>query len=250
MRRLEGTSDATKLVVTVAVLVATVGIMQTIWDPTVFRTTHELFGNKFTIANIDIPYNDVTVLVLAALVAIGLRLLLYNTRLGVAMRATVDDRSLAVMNGANPNRASQASWIIGTQLASLAGILVAPEAEPVSSSADPADRQRVCRGDDRTAAQPAHDVRRSADPRPRQRPRRRLPPEDQDRPAVHQRYWRRHPGHRAAARGPAAQADQAARKHQAAHQRDQPDPDLGRQPDLRRDRHRGGPCCHPDPVAG
>ena len=127
MRRLEGTSDATKLVVTVAVLVATVGIIQTIWDPTSFRTTHELFGNKFTVANIDIPYNDVTVLVLALLVAIGLRLLLYRTRLGVAMRATVDDRSLAVMNGARPNRASQASWIIGTQLASLAGILVAPK---------------------------------------------------------------------------------------------------------------------------
>ena len=127
MRRLEGTSDATKLVVTVAVLVATVGIVQTIWDPTTFRTTHELFGNKFTIANIDIPYNDVTVLVLAGLVAIGLRLLLYRTRLGIAMRATVDDRSLAVMNGARPNRASQASWIIGTQLAALAGILVAPK---------------------------------------------------------------------------------------------------------------------------
>ncbi|HEX4432599.1 MAG TPA: ABC transporter permease [Frankiaceae bacterium] len=127
MRRLEGTSDATKLVVTVAVLVATVGIIQTIWDPTAFRTTHELFGNKFTVANIDIPYNDVTVLVLALLVAIGLRLLLYRTRLGIAMRATVDDRSLAVMNGARPNRASQASWIIGTQLAALAGILVAPK---------------------------------------------------------------------------------------------------------------------------
>jgi branched-chain amino acid transport system permease protein len=127
MRRLEGTSDTTKLVVTVAVLVATVGVIQTIWDPTAFRTTHELFGNKFTIWNIDIPYNDLTVLVLAGLVAIGLRVLLYRTRLGVSMRATVDDRSLAVMNGARPNRTSQASWIIGTQLASLAGILVAPK---------------------------------------------------------------------------------------------------------------------------
>ena len=127
MRRLEGTSDATKLVVTVAVLVATVGIIQTIWDPTQFRTTHELFGKKFSIASIDIPYNDLTVLILAALVAIGLRILLYRTRLGVSMRATVDDRSLAVMNGARPDRASQASWIIGTQLASLAGILVAPK---------------------------------------------------------------------------------------------------------------------------
>ena len=127
MRRLEGTSDATKLVVTVAVLVATVGVIQTIWDPEDFRTTNELFGDKFSVGGIDIPYNDVTVLVLAALVAIGLRILLYRTRLGVAMRASVDDRSLAVLNGSRPNRASQASWIIGTQLASLAGILVAPK---------------------------------------------------------------------------------------------------------------------------
>ena len=127
MRRLDGTSDATKLVVTVAVLVGTVGVIQTIWSPDQFRTTRELFGDKFSLGSIDVPYNDVTVLVLAALVAIGLRLLLYRTRLGVAMRAAVDDRSLAVLNGARPNRASQASWIIGTQLASLAGILVAPK---------------------------------------------------------------------------------------------------------------------------
>jgi branched-chain amino acid transport system permease protein len=127
MRRLEGTSDATKLVVTVAVLVATVGLIQTIWNPNDFRTTHELFGKKFSLGSIDIPYNDVTVLILAAAVAIGLRILLYRTRLGVSMRATVDDRALAVMNGARPDRASQASWIIGTQLASLAGILVAPK---------------------------------------------------------------------------------------------------------------------------
>ena len=127
MRQLEGTSDVTKMVVTIAVLVATVGIIQTIWNPDDFRTTHELFGNKFSLGSIDIPYNDVTVLILALLVAVGLRVLLFRTRLGVSMRATVDDRSLTVLNGARPNRSSQASWIIGTQLASLAGILVAPK---------------------------------------------------------------------------------------------------------------------------
>jgi branched-chain amino acid transport system permease protein len=127
MRRLEGTSEVTKLVATIAVLVATVGIIQTIWDPNDFRTTHELFGDKFSIGTIDIPYNDVTVLILAGLVALGLRLLLYNTRLGVSMRATVDDRSLTVLTGARPNRSSQTAWIISTQLASLAGILVAPK---------------------------------------------------------------------------------------------------------------------------
>ena len=169
MRRLEGTSDATKLVVTIAVLVATVGIIQTIWNPNDFRTTHELFGKSSALGSIDIPYNDVTVLMLALLVAVGLRILLYRTRLGVSMRATVDDRSLTVMNGARPNRSSQASWIIGTQLGVARRNSGGSEAEPVGAAADVADRQRVRRVDDRATAKPADDVRRRTRGRPRER---------------------------------------------------------------------------------
>ena len=43
------------------------------------------------------------------------------------MRATVDDPRLTVLNAARPTLVSQVAWSIGTSLAVLAGILVAPK---------------------------------------------------------------------------------------------------------------------------
>ncbi len=67
---------------------------------------------------------------MAIAVAIGLRLLLYRTRIGVAMRAVVDDRSLAQLNGARTALVARTSWAIGTSLAALGGILIVSSAGP------------------------------------------------------------------------------------------------------------------------
>jgi branched-chain amino acid transport system permease protein len=127
-RRLEGTSDATKLVVTTALLAATLALLQLVWKPDRFRSTQELYsGHKISFFGVDVPYNDLIVLAVAAAVAIGLRILLYKTRIGVSMRATVDDQSLSVLNGSSPHTSAQTAWAIGTSLAAIAGILVAPK---------------------------------------------------------------------------------------------------------------------------
>jgi len=52
---------------------------------------------------------------------------LYRTRAGVTMRAGVDDRPLATLNGARPDRSAMLAWAIGCSLAALAGILMAPD---------------------------------------------------------------------------------------------------------------------------
>jgi branched-chain amino acid transport system permease protein len=127
MRRLEGTPEAAKLVVTLALALSFVGIAQWIWNPTTYRALPPLFnGDTLVIGAVRISYNDVTVLAMAVVVALGLRLLLYKTRLGVTMRATVDDRTLTELNGASSVANARYAWIIGSMLASLAGILVAP----------------------------------------------------------------------------------------------------------------------------
>jgi branched-chain amino acid transport system permease protein len=127
MRRLEGTSEAAKLVVTLALALAMVGAAQWIWNPQTFRTLTPLFaGDTLVLGPIRISYNDLIVLGVALGVAIGLRLLLYRTRMGVTMRASVDDRKLTVMNGASSVRSARSAWIVGCMLAALAGILVAP----------------------------------------------------------------------------------------------------------------------------
>jgi branched-chain amino acid transport system permease protein len=127
MRRLEGTSEAAKLVVTLALALAMVGIAQWIWNPQTFRTLSPLFGgDTLVLGPIRISYNDLIVLGVALFVAIGLRLLLYWTRMGVTMRASVDDRKLTILNGASSTRSARSAWIVGCILAALAGILVAP----------------------------------------------------------------------------------------------------------------------------
>ena len=42
------------------------------------------------------------------------------------MRAVVDDRNLVALNGAKPNQVSMLSWAMGSSLAALAGVLLAP----------------------------------------------------------------------------------------------------------------------------
>jgi branched-chain amino acid transport system permease protein len=127
MRRLEGVSEASKLVVTLSIALMLLGLAQWIWSPTTSRALPPLFNNDtLVLGSVRISYNDVTVLVLAVIVAVGLRLFLYRTRMGVTMRASVDDRTLTSLNGSSDIANARKAWIIGSMLAALAGILVAP----------------------------------------------------------------------------------------------------------------------------
>ncbi|HYZ91776.1 MAG TPA: ABC transporter permease, partial [Actinomycetota bacterium] len=70
--------------------------------------------------------HQVITIVVTAVAAGVFWYLLNRTRTGVAMRAVVDDRSLAALNGASPARISMLSWALGASLAAVAGILIAP----------------------------------------------------------------------------------------------------------------------------
>jgi branched-chain amino acid transport system permease protein len=127
MRGLHGSTISTQLVVTLGLLLALLGFATVRWNPTEPRVLPEFFaGNSIRLFSVNVTYHQVTMVVVAVLVAAFLRLLFYRTRLGIAMRAVVDDPELASLNGAAPDRVSAASWAIGASLAGLAGILLAP----------------------------------------------------------------------------------------------------------------------------
>ncbi|MCB0976130.1 MAG: ABC transporter permease [Acidimicrobiales bacterium] len=127
MHRLEGTSEATRMVVTLALLLGVLAGMNWIWPPSQQRLVPRIAGGHvLTVLGQRVPYSDILVIATGLLVAVGLRTLLYRTRAGVEMRATVDDRTLATLNGASPSRTAMRSWAIGSTLAVLAGILIAP----------------------------------------------------------------------------------------------------------------------------
>ncbi|MFF7497885.1 ATP-binding cassette domain-containing protein [Streptomyces lavendulae] len=61
-----------------------------------------------------------------ALVAAALWVLLRHTRLGLRLRASVDDRSLTELRGISADRLSSVAWMIASGLAGLAGVLATP----------------------------------------------------------------------------------------------------------------------------
>jgi branched-chain amino acid transport system permease protein len=125
VRPLRGVSEGVALVVTLGLLLICLGVAQVIWDPQIGRTLPEFFaGHTVKLVGVVVTYHQLITIALAGAVAIGLRLLFYETRTGIAMRAVVDDRDLAALNGAAPARVSQLSWALGAMLAALAGVLI------------------------------------------------------------------------------------------------------------------------------
>ncbi|MEI7592347.1 MAG: ABC transporter permease [Actinomycetes bacterium] len=129
MRGLEGTSEATKLVVSISLLVAMIGLAQWIWAPGQARVVKPFFvGQKVDFGGTTITFHQMITIGVAIAVAVGLRLLMHRTRMGVAMRSVVDDRGLARLNGTRTGVVSQFSWGFGTSLAALGGILIVSSA--------------------------------------------------------------------------------------------------------------------------
>ncbi len=116
-----------QLMSTVALMIFLMGIASWIWDPKEFRTVPFFFGNSgFNVGETFVLWHRAITIGLGIAIAIALRVL-HHSRVGLAMRAVVDNKDLAGLHGAPPARASSLSWAIGSSLAAVAGILVAPE---------------------------------------------------------------------------------------------------------------------------
>ena len=126
MRRLHGASAERPVMVTLGLLVILTGFATVIWNPSTQHLVGNMINGQFRLVGINIQYQEVLIIGVAVAVAVGLRLLFYSTRTGVALRAVVDDPELLAMSGASPNRMSQYGWILGFMMAALAGVLLAP----------------------------------------------------------------------------------------------------------------------------
>lgn len=82
-------------------------------------TTHIVAGFNFN--NEQLMIIAVTLVLTVAVAAFFRR-----THLGVAIRAVADDRQVSQLLGINANTVSRVSWILGSMLAGIAGILITP----------------------------------------------------------------------------------------------------------------------------
>lgn len=116
------------LVVTVALTVGLIGLATQIYKPSPRALPYFLpdmkpiqIGDAITITG-----HQIVTIVVSGVVAVLLWVLLTRTRVGTAMRASVDNPDLLQLYGGRPNLVASAAWAIGTSLAALGGILLAP----------------------------------------------------------------------------------------------------------------------------
>jgi branched-chain amino acid transport system permease protein len=127
MRPLYGSSLNTMIVVTLGLFLVLYGATSTIWNQTFTRNLPDWFASdQVDVLGVNLTYEDLITTGCAVVVAVALWGLFKGTRMGVSMRAVVDDPSLASLTGARTNRISGFAWMIGFLLAGLAGILLAP----------------------------------------------------------------------------------------------------------------------------
>ncbi len=130
MRKLQGAPLVVQLMVTVGLMLFFLGITANIWKPDTPRSVTAFYHpDGFDIGPIVVTWHRLITVLVAIAVAVGLRFLLFKTRMGIAMRAVVDNRGLAALNGARPGVISATAWAIGCSLGALAGILIAPGTE-------------------------------------------------------------------------------------------------------------------------
>jgi branched-chain amino acid transport system permease protein len=87
------------------------------FPPLLPATPRNVFGAQIT----DL---QIMIVVLAALVMVGLVLLVKYTRLGRAMRATSENTQIAGLMGVNINQIISLTFVIGSALAAVAGLMV------------------------------------------------------------------------------------------------------------------------------
>jgi branched-chain amino acid transport system permease protein len=129
VRGLHGAPVTASIGVTVGLMLALVGIASVLWDPDITRIVPSFFSQSdlVRVAGVNITYDQVMALIVAAVVAVALRLLLYQTRAGMSMRAVVDDPTLVALAGRSPARSAQLGWVVGASLAAAGGVLVATQ---------------------------------------------------------------------------------------------------------------------------
>lgn len=117
----------TRVIVTLGWLLLLQAVAGLLFGDTSYHIPLQLFPQSgVRIAQLTLGYNQLANIIVAGLLAVGLGVFLRKSALGVAMRATSENPSAARLLGIDVNRVSAMAWIIGSVLAGITGLLLAP----------------------------------------------------------------------------------------------------------------------------
>ncbi len=118
-------SGAVLLIASIALMLLVNALILAVWGADVktvptFNPVFDVFGARITLI-------QVIIIVVSVVLLLLLWLLMKKTKLGKAMRAVADNKDVAMTVGINPERIYTYTFIIGSFLAGVAGILIGIE---------------------------------------------------------------------------------------------------------------------------
>jgi branched-chain amino acid transport system permease protein len=128
-RRLAETPPTVRLVTTVGLFVAIPPLTHILFGTQEIFDKHGLGPyphHDFTFLGVPLDTDQVIAIVATVVIAILLAVVLRFTSFGLSVRATVDAPVLAGTTGINTSVVSAGAWMIGTTLAGVSGVLLAP----------------------------------------------------------------------------------------------------------------------------
>lgn len=127
-RRLTGQRVTYQVVGTIGIVLAVQGAVAAVFGHNTLRMEQFLpkGSETFRFAGIVIGVDQIIVAVVALVAVLGLFALFRSARVGISMRAVVDDPELLAMQGTDPRSVRRFAWVIGSTFTALSGVLIAP----------------------------------------------------------------------------------------------------------------------------
>ena len=129
LRPLQDRPILVSVIMTVGVLALLTAIAGHVWGYDRQQAAKITPSGQLQFWGITLGYDRLFILAVTAVLMLAVVYLFKYTTLGIAMRAVADDRRAALLMGIPAERVSATTWILGSVLAGVAGILLSPLVE-------------------------------------------------------------------------------------------------------------------------
>jgi ABC-type branched-subunit amino acid transport system ATPase component/branched-subunit amino acid ABC-type transport system permease component len=126
-RRLQRVPFAAQVAATVGLLLAVAATITLVYGTVTVRNVPVFLGSgSFSLAGTTVQWSDTITMIFGVVGTAVLSGVLRLSRIGMAMRAVVDDRDLLDSAGVNPVAVQRGAWTIGATFAAVSGVLFSP----------------------------------------------------------------------------------------------------------------------------
>jgi branched-chain amino acid transport system permease protein len=127
LRKIHALGHTAELILTVGIMFVIMGAVKIFWGTeSLFVSIPKFLGGLVNIGGMDYPLYRLFIIILTILVLAFLGLILYKTRLGTVVRAAVSDADMVNALGINVPLLFMFVFGVGSCLAGLAGVAIAP----------------------------------------------------------------------------------------------------------------------------